>query len=340
MKTIMELLVTLPNDLRATMFTPGLEDRLQKLGNVHWNRSNEQWSSEQLSQRINGIDVCVTGWGSPKLTTEVLDSAPDLKLVAHIGGSVAEIASDELYNREILISSGIDEMAPFVAEGILGMILASLRELPTLDAALKQGDWPQPDEPDPTLFGASIGFVGLGAVGEALLDLLRPFNVSVAVYDPYIEDERLSAFEYAEQAPLNETLDTQVVSIHAARTAETIGLLDADRLAHIPDGSLLVNAARGAIVDEAALVEELQSKRLFVALDVFESEPLPDDSNLRECRNTLLIPHRAGNPAQRRLAPVAIKEIERFVNNDPLEHSISRQRYELMTDESLSSTGD
>lgn len=334
----MRILVTLPDDLRSALFTPALETRLETLGDVRWNRSNDQLNGEELRDRIADTDVCVTGWGSPKLTEEMLHDASALELLAHVGGSVAPVASDALYDRGVRVVSGIDGMAPFVAEGVLGMVLASFRRFPALDSALKRGEWPQLEAPDPTLFGTSVGFVGLGAVGEALLGLLAPFDVSVSVYDPYIDDERLSGHRFAERTGLDTALDSEIVSVHAAKTPETLGLLDVDRLARMPDGALLVNAARGAIVDHAALAAELRDGRLFAALDVFEPEPLPADSKLREFENALLVPHRAGNPARRRLVHIVIEEIERFAAGEALEHAIPRERYELMTDESLSAS--
>ena len=334
----MEILITLPTDLRSTLFTPDLDARFDALGDVDRNESDEQLSVAALRERISGKDVCVTGWGSPKLTGEVLENADDLGLLAHVGGSLAPYASEALYDRGVAVCSAVREMAPYVAEGTLGMILASLRDLPRYDAALKRGEW-NPKSGDDTLFGASVGLVGLGSVGMKLLDLLAPFGVEVSVYDPYIDSERLADDDFAELAGLDTVLETsEVVSVHAAKTPETIGLLDAERLACLPDGALLVNTARGAIVEQDALIRELETGRIGAALDVFEPEPLAEDSALCDLDNVLLVPHRAGSPSRRRLAAAMVEEVERFAADQPLEHRVSRERFGLMTDESL--TGD
>lgn len=332
----MDILVTLPTGLRETLVSEDLERRLEALGDVAYNESDEQFTEATLRERIEGIDVCVTGWGSPTLTADVIRAADDLALVAHVGGSLAPYASEALYEQGISVCSAVREMAPYVAEGTLGMILASLRDLPRYDAALERGEWPGKTEGDATLLGASVGLVGLGSVGEELLDLLAPFGVDVSIYDPYVEADRIADYDSAELADLGATLrGADVVSIHAAKTRETIGLLDAERLASLPDGALLVNTARGAIVDQDALIEELETGRIAAALDVFEPEPLPEDSALRGVDNALLVPHRAGSPSRQRIAAAMVEEIERFAADEPLEHRIPREQFRLMTDESL-----
>jgi phosphoglycerate dehydrogenase-like enzyme len=335
----MNILVTLPDELRESLMTDDLKERLNALGDVHRNETDGQFNEAALRERITEIEVCVTGWGSPKFTEEVLDAAENLRLVAHVGGSVAPVASEALYDRKILVCSAVSEMAPYVAEGILGMTLASLRELPRYDAALERGKWPQGSDGDATLFGASVGFVGLGSVGEELLNLLAPFGVEVSIYDPYVNEDQIASHDIAEFTSLEETLrSSDIVSIHAAKTRETLGMLDTKRLGQLSDGALLVNAARGAIVEQQALIEELQTGRIAAALDVFEPEPLPEDSALRTLDNALLVPHRAGSPSRQRIAAAMVKEVERFAADEPLEHRISREQFRLMTDEALTST--
>lgn len=334
----MDILVTLPHELRGTLISDALEERIEALGNVHWNTSGGQFTESTLRDRIKGVNICVTGWRSPAFTESVVEAADDLELVVHIGGTVAPIASEALYDRDIPICSAITEMAPFVAEGILAMILSTLRDLPHHDAALKQGEWSEEDEPDPTLFGASVGFVGLGSVGEALLDLLAPFGVDVSVYDPYIDNERLADYGFAGRTGLKDLFqEADVVSIHAAKTRETIGMVDAECLAQLPDGALLVNTARAAIIEQEALFDELRTGRISAALDVFKPEPLPVNSELRDFENVLLVPHRAGIPSQRRIAEAMTEEVERFVTGNSLRHRIPREHFQLMTDEALNS---
>jgi phosphoglycerate dehydrogenase-like enzyme len=330
----MHVLVTAP-DARTDdeLYPPAVRERLEALGDVQWNDTGEQFTQAQLRDRLEGVDVCVTGWGCPTLSEDVVAAADSLRLVAHVGGSVAAVASDALYDRGVQVCSANHVMAPFVSEGILTYILGALRSLAYLDSGMKHGEWPSGrKQQSDTLYDATVGFVGLGEVGTNLLPLLEPFDVSVNVYDPYVSESALEAFPFATLTDLESTLSAgDVVSIHAAKTPETYHLLDAEKLALLPDDCLLVNAARGAIVDETSLLDELESGRINAALDVYETEPLPEDHPLREQQNAVLGPHVAGSPSRRQLADAVVTEIERLADGRPVEHAIPRERFEQMT---------
>lgn len=338
----MDILVTIPEgDLRDLFFPPARRERLESFGDVHWNPKSDQFTPSELGDRLAGVDVCVTGWGTPKLDETVLQRADDLELVTHVGGSVASIGSHALYDAGVSVCSANAVMAEYVAEGILGYVLADLREIPTLDASIKAGGW-QPEDADPrSLYGTTVGFVGLGAVGRNLLELLDPFDVEVLLYDPYVSDEEVAAHEAVERAGLEETLrSADVVSIHAPKTEETLHMIDAERLGQLSDGAVLVNAARGDIIDQDALVDELQTGRISAVLDVYHEEPLPDDSPLRSLDDVILQPHVAGHPSRYHTPDTVLDEIDRFSQGEPLEHSISRDRFQMMTNDRLSADDD
>jgi phosphoglycerate dehydrogenase-like enzyme len=329
------VLVTLRTGLRETLFDDDTRERLEALGTVTWNPGEEQFTPGELRERLRGVDVLVTGWGTQTLDGAVLEGADDLELVAHVGGSVASVASPALYDRGVTVTSANREMARYVAEAVLAMALTSLRDLPAVDREVRAGEWSSDRGRFESLFGADVGFVGLGTVGRDLLDLFDPFDVSVTVYDPYVDaGEPALDRPWVELGDLEAALDADVVSIHASLTEETLGLLDADRLAAMPDGALIVNCARGPIVDEDALADELAAGRLRAALDVFDEEPLPADHPFHE-HATLLTPHVAGAPGSDELAATVVSEVERFLAGEPLEGAVSRERFELMTRDGL-----
>lgn len=334
----MDVLVTIPRDnLQELFFPPERRDRLESLGSVEWNPTTDQFTPDELRDRLEGVEVCVTGWGTPKLDEAVLRKADDLQLVTHVGGSVASIGSPALYDQGVTVCSANAVLAKYVAEGILGYALAGLREIPALDAAIKAGGWRDGAADLRTLHDATVGFVGLGDVGRNLLELLEPFDVDVLLYDPYVSDAEVDGYENVERADLEEVLrSADVTSIHAPKTEETIHMIDADRLGQLADGALLINAARGEIVDQDALVEELRTGRISAVLDVYREEPIPDDSPLRSLDNAILMPHVAGHPSRYHMPDTVIDEIERFAEGRPLEHTIPRERYEGMTDDQLS----
>jgi phosphoglycerate dehydrogenase-like enzyme len=327
----MDVLVTLPVGLREELFDDSVRERLEGVGGVTYNPADEQFSPAELRERLDGVEVCVTGWGTPTLDETVLAGADALELLAHVGGSVAPVASPAIYDRGVVVTSANRTMARYVAEGVLGMALAGLRDLPAVDRSTRRGEWNggRSRAHFGSLFDTQVGFVGLGTVGRNLLDLLAPFEGPVRVYDPYADDDPAFDRPGVERTDLETALSSDVVSVHASLTEETLGLLDADRLAEIPDGGLLVNCARGPIVDEDALADELADGRIRAALDVYTEEPLPAESPLTGA--TVLTPHIAGAPSGPKLAPAVLDEVERYAAGEPVESAIGRERYELMT---------
>lgn len=332
----MDIFVTLPDgDLRQNVFTQDHYRRLERLGNVRYNDKTDELSQEELTNRLADIDICISGWGTRTLDETILSKAGDLSLIAHIGGSVGVIASDALYDNDVIICSANQVMAKYVAEGVLTYILAGLRDVSSLTAEMRAGAWASGWERSETLFERKIGFIGLGTVGQHLLDLLDPFDVTALIYDPYADQSKLDGYN-SQFTSLETTLsESSVVSIHASLTKETYHLLKAGQLDSLQDGALLINTARGKIIDQPALVNELDSGRIHAVLDVYEEEPLPADNPIRSLENATLFPHVAGAPSRSLLIDAVISEIERFVEGDPLLYEIPREQFHLMTNDNL-----
>jgi phosphoglycerate dehydrogenase-like enzyme len=328
----MRILVTMPDtELRADFFPPRLRDRLDALGSVAYNDRDRDLTESELAERVDGVNVLVTGWGSPQVTADVLAAAADLDLIAHTGGSVANVASEAVYDAGIRVVSANDVMADHTAEHALTALLSHLRAVPTFDATMHRGEWADGETSVRTLHGKSVGLVGLGTIGRKLLEHFRPFDVDVAVYDPYVEVGALAEYPFADLVDLDAALDSEVVSVHAARTPETVGMLGADELAQIPDGAVFVNTARAEIVVEDALLVELRSGRISGVFDVYHEEPLPADHELRGMGNVLLTPHVGGSQIRPPLTESVIEDVERFAAGEDLEHAIPREQWATMT---------
>jgi phosphoglycerate dehydrogenase-like enzyme len=324
-----DVLVTLTTDQQDTFFTPDLRDRLADCGNVTYNPGGT-FDRDELAERLPGVEVAVTGWGTPQFDGEVLEAADDLELLAHTGGSVAGYASGELYDRGVTVCSANRVMARFVAEHTLGVALAGERSIVDAAVSMREGGYER-DVPGRTLFDADVGLVGLGTVGRHLLSLLDPFDATASVYDPYVSPADVAEHDAATKATLEEALDSDVVSIHAARTPETIGMIGTEELATLPDGALLINTARAELVQEDPLLAELESGRIRAALDVFHEEPLPADSPLRDLENVQLTPHLGGGRLRTPFTEAVIEEIERHLDGRALQQEIPRGQYERMT---------
>jgi len=333
----MRVLITLQEGwLREVYFPPPLVRTLEGIGGVIWNETGRPLTAGELARLLADVEVCVTHWGAPKFTAAVLAHAHSLRLIAHAAGSVGSLVTPAVYERGIAVCSANEVLARYVAEGTLAYILAGLRRVPAFDADLKGGKrWRTPtDELIPrSLFGRRVGLIGFGAVARHLLELLRPFGVSVLVFDPWVRALPAAYADWVQRATsLEEVLSwAEVLSVHASLTKDTYHMLDADRLALMPDGALLINTARGAIIEQAALERELVSGRLSAVLDVFEVEPLPLDSPLRGLDNVVLQPHLAGVPAGAAMTEAVVEDVLRFVRGEPLRHEISFERWRTMT---------
>ena len=334
---MLKILFTTENGpTKQTYFPAGTLEALERLGRVTYNPNPDRsLSEEQLCEAIQDIDVCLTHWGCAQFSREVLAHANRLKLIAHAAGSVADLVTPEVYARGIKVCSANAVMAKYVAESVLAYILAGLKWLPQQAEDVKVRNLWQTTRPVSSLYGLRIGLVGLGTIGRFLLDLLEPFQVQVKVYDPYITGAAIAQYPNVELASLQEVLAWgKIISIHASLTPETRGLLNAERLKLIQDGALLVNTARGPILDEPALIAELQSGRINAVLDVYTTEPLPLDSELRILENAILFPHSAGLSDRGVEMTLAILgEIERFAKGEPLQHEIPLKQFNLMTRE-------
>ncbi|WP_055589343.1 hydroxyacid dehydrogenase [Peterkaempfera griseoplana] len=268
-------------------------------------------------------EVLVTGWGCPPLDEEVLRSAPRLRAVVHTAGTVKHHVTEACWRRGIQVTSAAAANAVPVAEYTLAAILfANKRVLPARDAYRshrgRTTDW------HARLAGAGnyrrrIGIIGASRIGRRVIGLLRPFDLEVLLSDPWVEPDEAARLG-ARLTALPELFATSdVISVHAPWLPGTEGLVSRALLAAMPDGATLINTARGALVDQQALEEELVSGRIDAVLDVTSPEVLPASSVLYTLPNVLLTPHIAGSMGGelRRMADFALDELERWTSGAP-----------------------
>lgn len=323
---------------REAYFPRSILRELERLGDVEYHDGSVPLTPGELAARLPGVDVCVTHWGCPTFTEEVLEQADRLALIAHAGGSVGDLVTPAVFARSITVTTANSAMSANVAEGVLAYILADLQRLVERAQLMTEGGWLLPEaRPTRSLSAITIGLIGLGGVGRRLVQLLAPFAPRILVHDPYLapaETEELG-IELVSLEMLLESSD--VVSLHASLTAASRGMIDGGRLALIRDGALLVNTARAGLIDSAALERELASARIRAVLDVFDVEPLPSDSPLRRMKGVTLMPHTAGSPGGAGYAGLAVDEVARFSRGLPPAHPVSLRRFHLMTRESEAS---
>lgn len=331
----MNILVTMPcGFIRDTFLTKDVAEQLSELGNVVWNSGVSQWSPEELRDRLTDVDICVTGWGTNRFDEAVLNKANRLRLVAHTGGTVSTIVTPEFYGRGIRMISGNDTYARSVAEGVIAYILLSLRRLPHFMEELEQTKWVNPHYLNEGLLDQTVGLVGYGSIAKHLIPMLKAFNTQIKVYSSHLTDEEAEAAG-VQKATLEEVMSTcKIVSLHSAGTPETYHMVNRDILRLMQKGSLLVNTARGEILDEAALVEVCRDRGVSAVLDVYEEEdPLPETSPLWGQPNILKVPHMAGPTVdQRRVVGLRlVNEIRRYLNGEALTMEIDAAAAARMT---------
>jgi phosphoglycerate dehydrogenase-like enzyme len=220
----------------------------------------------------------------------LLGSLGNVKIIVQTGNHAAHVDFDAAGEIGIVVAQASGGYSIGAAELAIGLAIAVMRRIPSLDAAVKRGEWTVPSTP--VLSGKTFGVVGLGRVGGHAANIARAFGMRVLAWSPRLVAEEAEA-SGAEYRPLDALLaESDIVSIHASLSAESRGLIDARRLALMRSSAYLINTARGPIVDEEALIDALRDGRIAGAgLDVFDQEPLTAGHALTTLPNVVLTPH-------------------------------------------------
>ena len=332
----MKLLITIPEgELRRSFISEKTVDLLKSHFEVHFNETGKNYVAEELAVAGRDMDVIMTGWGTSSLTEAGLTGKDTrLKLLVHTGGTVGDLIDNTAYENGITVISGNKMYAESTAEGALTYILSALRYIPDDVTAMRDGDYWNSPYLTRGLIGKTVGIIGVGAVSRNLMRYMKPFGVSIKVWDTYDVDPEFLAEVNAVQTTFDDVLSScDIVSVHAALRDATKGLIGKRELSLIRDGALFVNTSRGPIIDEEALTRELESGRIMAVLDVFTREPLPCDSPLRQMKNVYLIPHKAG-PTYDMRALIGYRLAEdavRYTKQLPLSYEIKADAAGRMT---------
>ena len=245
-------------------------------------------SDAAVAEALRGSQAIIPVRERTKLTASLLERLPGLEYISQTGNHVYHVDMEAATRRGIVVS-----LAPggnSTTELAFGLMLAIMRRIPQTDAAMRRGDWPL--VLGHVLKGKTLGILGLGKIGTEVATVARAFGMQVIAWGPTLTDER-AARSGASFMPLEEVLKAaDVVSIHLALSEQSRNLLSEARLRLMKKSAYLVNTARGAIIDETALVKILRENAIAgAALDVFVDEPLPKNHPLLELENVVLTPH-------------------------------------------------
>lgn len=274
-------------------------------------------TAEEVAQALRGARVAVVQF-APLSREAVEGLAPGARVIRYgVGYDNLDLAA--IRDRGLTAAYVPDYCTEEVADHTAAMILAMLRKLPRLEASVRAGDWAavKVSQPLKPFAETTVGFLGFGRIAQGVRARLAPFGFRFLAHDPY----RKGGHEGVRFAGLDALLaESDALSLHAPSTEATRGAIGPEALARMRPHAVLVNTARGDLIDEGALAAALREGRIGgAALDVFAAEPLPADSPLREAPNLLLTPHAAwySDAAVARLQALVAEEIGRALDGLP-----------------------
>lgn len=299
----------------------------------------QEWERLLLEFRPS---VLVSAWSTPRLPEHLCGKfSAFLQYVCNLTGTVRHVVPRSYLEAGVRVSNWGDSISRSVAECALMHILCGLRRTVGLTLALHvERQW---NEWDPSLaiaadieglFEKRVGIHGFGNVARKLVDLLKPFSVSIQSYSPGVPDE-LFQIKGVRQVQSIEALfaDNDVVVELEAAVPAYYKIVDERVLRLLKPGAVFVNLGRGALVDEAALARVAVEGKIQIGLDVYEQEPLAKDAVFRGLPNVLLTPHIGGPTVDRRVdaGRVALRNLQRFFRSEPLEQEVTLEVYDRLT---------
>lgn len=256
-----------------------------------------------------------------QVTEDVIDALDSLRVIGRAGIGIDNIDVTAATEADVTVVNVPDYSIEEVSTHAFALMLACLRQITTFDRSVKDGEWDwEVGQPIPRLADQTVGIVSFGKIARRFAAKLQGFGVNIVVYDPYVREYRMRDFG-AEKVEFDELLEeSDIVSVHAPLTDETRGMFDEEAFEKMHDDALLVNTARGPIVDEEALYTALQGGGLAGAgLDVREVEP-PNDSPLHDLDSVILSPHAAwySETSREILTTTVCEDVHRELQgNDP-----------------------
>lgn len=278
---------------------------------------------------LGPCDIVFSGWGAPCMDAAFLAAAPRLRAVFYGAGSVKGMVTDALWERGIVVTSSWGANGIPVAEYTLSQILFSLKLGWRYVAAIRRDGRYPARWPVPGAYGSTVAIISLGMIGRLVCERLQTFDVKRIAYDPFASAGAAATLGVS-LCPLLECFArADVVSLHTPWLPETEKMIGAEHFRAMKKDATFINTARGAVVDEPAMIEVLQERPdLTAILDVTYPEPPRPGSPLYALPNVVLTPHIAGsmNDECRRLGRYALEECQRFLLGEPLRWQVTKER--------------
>lgn len=297
----------------STVKFPWPREPFGQVGNV----IEASGSEDQVIGAIENASIAMTQLAP--FTKRVFENCPSLRMVAVCRGGPVNIDLEAATEAGVLVTYAPGRNAQAAAEFTVGMMMAAMRRIGDANSALHRGTWRGEyysyANAGMELSGSTVGIIGFGAIGKLVARIVSAFGAKILIHDPYLDDQ--SEDLDFENVSLNELLrNSNVVSIHARLTEHSRHMLNHENLSLLENGSVLVNTARGGLLDYDALPDLLESGKLgAIALDVYDQEPPPSSWGLLGRENVVLAPHLAGATRQtaERAAQIMASDVEMFI---------------------------
>ncbi|WP_297438674.1 hydroxyacid dehydrogenase [Thermococcus sp.] len=278
--------------MKVLVAAPLHEKAIEVLKNAGFEVLYEEYPDEgRLIELAEDVDAIVVR-SKPKVTRKVIEAAPNLKVIGRAGVGLDNIDLEAAKEREIRVVNSPAASSRSVAELVLAMMFNVARKVSFADRKMREGVWAKKQCMGIELDGKTLGIVGFGRIGYQIAKIAKALGMKVLLYDPYPNEERAKEVEgnFVDLETLLEESD--VVTLHVPLVEQTYHLINEERLKLMKNTAILINAARGAVVDTNALVKALREGWIAGAgLDVYEEEPLPKDHPLTKLDNVVLTPH-------------------------------------------------
>jgi D-3-phosphoglycerate dehydrogenase / 2-oxoglutarate reductase len=324
------------------MWVPVFVEAVNKLGNLRIVENGNDLSTEEVAGLIRQCDVLLTGWEAVAVPEAIAGNPGKLSYICCVTGTVRALVPKELIAAGIPLTNWGDAQARSVAEGAFTLLLATIKNLRKRIDVIGSGGWsPQgiAGFRSDVLALMDVGIYGCGVIGRCFIEMLKPFGPRIRIFDPFASDlpDGVSKVDSLEDLFTR----SNIVAIHCGLTPETRGSVSANLLAMLPDHGILINTARGEIVDQQALFGELESGRLRAGIDTLYEKPetdpaLPANHPARQLKNLILTAHCLNSPHPTpdkllQMHEICLQNLNSFIEKKPLSFLMDQQRYDRST---------
>ena len=303
----------------------------------HFDVLSEPLTKENISDYpdlLAEVEVIFSGWGSPVYDDAFLAAAPNLEAIFYAAGTMKSLLTEEVWERDLTITTANTANAIPVAEYTLSQILFSLKDGWHITRDVRKNrtyDFNQ--YPVPGAYKRTVGLISLSQIGRKVVELLQPFDLDIIAYDPFVSDGEAVTLGVKKVSLEGIFEEADIVSLHTPLLPETEGMITGDLLRKMKPDTTFINTARGAIVNEPELIEVFKERTdLTAILDVTYPEPPVSDSPLYDMENVVLTPHIAGSAGSEvaRMGRMVTDEALRYIKGEELHYKITKEDYKTM----------